>query len=378
MRKKKKILATSWHTGGANAITPVINELNMGKKIELVIIGHQYSKSVFDNFGIRYKTIESYGLKDVSLNSMGVILDEEKPDLIFTGSSPQDRNNKDVIEQNMTLAARFRKIPSLAVLDYWANYWQRVSDINSGERFKFLPDKLAIMDHYAKEAMLRENFPEEKLIITGNPYFDNLRKIAKNFDQSKKNYIRKKFNFDILIFYAGGPFKIDLNKYGYWYLDNVMLINEVIKELSNILNCGLVVNFHPRLSPNEREEINKYILNNGNGRIIVENDIRSQELILSSDIFATAFSTLAVEAILMKKPCISLQPNLKFTDEINVLTGRGIIPVAYTRENCVNLVKKAITNSKYLNNTLIKKASSFRVEPNATTSVVNLIYDTLK
>ena len=64
---KPKILATSWHPGGMNAIVPVIKRLNQQGKVNVVTVGHQYSEAILDSHGIGYKRISDYGLEDVSL-----------------------------------------------------------------------------------------------------------------------------------------------------------------------------------------------------------------------------------------------------------------------------------------------------------------------
>ena len=105
---KKKVLATSWHPGGANAIVPVIKKLQSDGKVNITVLGHQYSEAIYKAAGIPYNTLRTYGLKDVSEGSMAAILAQEIPDLVLTGTSVQDEENRDVIEQTITLAARKR------------------------------------------------------------------------------------------------------------------------------------------------------------------------------------------------------------------------------------------------------------------------------
>src|SRR3989338_2911345 len=104
----KKIIATSWHPGGANAIIPVIKRLQKEE--------------------------------GVSINSMTKLIKKIHPELILTGSSVQDKDTKDVIEQTLTLAATGREIKSLSVLDWYGNLWERYSnfyDENGNFRTEF-------------------------------------------------------------------------------------------------------------------------------------------------------------------------------------------------------------------------------------------------
>ena len=230
---KPKILATSWHPGGMNAIVPVIKRLNQQGKVNVVTVGHQYSEAILDSHGIGYKRISDYGLEDVSLESMASLLEQESPDLVLTGTSAQDENNKDVIEQTATLAGRNKGIPTVAVLDFWGNYSLRFNDIYSGEGFRFLPDKIAIMDQYAERDMLEEGFDKAGLIITGNPHFDDLEAKARRFTNQERIELRQQVGLDadIPFFYAANAWKKEKPNLGYWDLDNIQLVNEALREM---------------------------------------------------------------------------------------------------------------------------------------------------
>ena len=189
---KNKVIATSWHPGGANAIIPVIKRLQ--NDIEVEVIGHGFSEGVFKMAGIDYKTIVDYHINNISTNSMIQIVEEIHPQLVLTGSSIQDKDNRNVIEQTITLAARKKKIKSLSVMDWWGNLWEKFSDLydengrfreeiygkllppeytEKDGKFKFLPDKIGVMDSSIKMAMLEEGFDENRLVITGNPFLMN-------------------------------------------------------------------------------------------------------------------------------------------------------------------------------------------------------------
>ncbi len=378
----KKILATSWHPGGANAISPVIKLLRAEKKTEVVVIGYQFSEKIFQNDGIDYRTIESYGLKDISVDSMEKFLVRESPDLILIGTAAQDENNRDVIEQTITLAAKRKDVKSLAVLDFWGNYSLRFNDVYTGEEFKFLPDKIAIMDSYAERAMLKEGFQRDRLVITGSPDFDELENMAESFAEPEKQRIQSKIGLDVdmLIFYVANVWKKEVDKLGFWDLDNLKLINEVLSELPVGFEnkVGIVTKLHPRTPEEDSKEVNQYINQAPGGKIKLVADINPEELILSSDLVLTAYSTLGIKAVYMKKPCISIQPGLKTEDSLEILTKNEIIPVGYTKENCKSLINKAIKDKDYREQELIKKASNFKTDGKATERVKKLVYQLLE
>ena len=375
---KPKVLTVASHPGSANTISPVIRRLKEDSKLKVVAIGHKFAEKNFTDQNIPYKTINDYNLSDVSVSSMGKILEKESPDLVLTGTSTQDKNNSDVIEQTITLAAQRMNINSLAVLDFWGNYEDRFNDTYTGKHFKFLPTKIAIMDNYTKKDMLEECFPEDILVITGNPHFDNLESKARNFTETEKQNIRKQISpeSDLILFYASNAWRI--NNLGYWDLDNIQLINEVLNDLpeKQRKKTGLVTKLHPRIPEEDSKEINRYIKQNQNIRLIT--NIHPQELVLASNLTLTPFSTVGIEAVYMKKPCISIQPGLIREDYLSILTKNGIIPFGHTTEDCKSLIQKAILDTQYREIELINKASSFRTDGKATERVTDLVYSMLK
>lgn len=377
--KKQKVLATSWHPGGANSIVPVIKKLISENKVDVVVIGHQFSEKIFQNKDIDYKTIAHWGLEDVSLDSMIKLLQAESPNLVLTGTSAQDPNNKNVIEQTIALAAQKMGIKSLAVLDFWANYSLRFGDVSGAEKFKFLPDKIAIMDEIAEQSMLNEGFDKEKLVITGNPHFDDLAIKARTFSRAKKSAVRQKIGLCVesLIFYAANSWKNEYKEQGFWDLTIIDLINEVLESLPEKQRggTGLVVKLHPRTPADDRDEIKKYIEENSGRKIKIIENIDTREVALASDLVLVTYSTVGVEAVYMCKPCISLQPGLKGEDLL-IVSKHGIIPAGYTDEDCKKEVKKAILNKRYRKE-LLKRASSFKTDGKATQRVAELVYQML-
>jgi hypothetical protein len=398
---KKKVLATSWHTGGINAIIPVVKRISEEGRVDIVTIGHLNSENVLKDRGVSFKTVSDYGLSDVSVDSMERILDIEQPNLVLTGTSAQDAVNGDVVEQTVTLAANTRDIQSLAVLDYWANYSLRFNDIYTREKHRFLPDKIAIMDDLALQDMVAEGFNRDNLAITGNPHFDDLEGKARNFPDSEKRAIRDRLGFSgdfPFLFYAGGAFLEVKAQYGYWDQDILEIIVNSLSELPEKRQPYVALSLHPGvLDPAQKREDLPRLAEYINGiryekiklvlgkepwikidsqKYFVDPDLKSQKLAIVSDLTMTASSTLGIEAVYMGKPCVSLQPNLSSEVDPLVISRNGIIPVGYTPEFCRGIVLSAANPDDY--NHIIERAACFRTDGKATERVTNLVYDMLK
>jgi hypothetical protein len=89
----------------------------------------------------------------------------ESPDIFIAGTSAGDSPDKRIMQG-------IGKTPSLYVLDFWLNYWQRFSTPGKKD-FAHLPTRICVMDDIARDEMLAEGFPKECLVVTGNPHFDH-------------------------------------------------------------------------------------------------------------------------------------------------------------------------------------------------------------
>ena len=374
---KKKVIAASFHRGSANAISPVITELINEGKVDVVVVGYGPAQEAFRSFNIDYKAVDCYELEDISTDSMIQLLKIEKPSLVLTGAACQTPERKDVLEQTITLAAKNLGIKSLAVLDFWVEYRERFSDFFTDERFKFLPDKIAVMDNIAVEEMLSKGFSKEKLIVTGNPYFSELEKKAASFPEKERKALREKIslNCKLLVFYATTSFEREKDKLGYWDLDNIRIINEVLLNLPRE-KVGLAIGVHSRIPEEDLRKINQYV-GYSSQRIKVLDGVDGRELILVSDLVLVSESTIGVEAVLLGKPCLSLQPGLKKEDPL-IVSKLGIIPAGYTEDDCKREIERAILDKDHRERIIPMRYTDFRTDSKATERVVDLVYKMLQ
>lgn len=371
----KKVFAISWHPGGANAVAPADKRLMDEGKINVVTFGHEFSEPIFAKNGIPFKTLKDFGLDDVSADSMEKLLKLVNPNLVLTGTASQEGKGKDILEHTVIIAARRLKIPSLAILDFWdgtGNYYKRFTDERDDKKLVLLPDYLAIMDNVAKEEMLDEGFPEDRLIVTGQPYFDDLPEKAKLFTQEQRNEVRRKLGLkgNTLFFFGGNAFKDAVPYTGYWDLDIVRIIADSLPKLPDV---GAVARLHPRMPDFQKDEIRELIVGSGANMKLVS-DIDSQTLSLAADLTIVAFSTLGLEAVYMRRPCVSFQPGLTRDDQL-IVSGKGLIPAGYDAQTCKDLLVKAA--DPVWRQEMLKKSDSFTTDGKATDRVVGLVYSIL-
>src|SRR3989344_5478552 len=141
-RKKggMKVLFSANDAGGANAIAPVIASL-AGKGAELHGALSGPAQDIFAASGIPFTAGFS-----------------ASPEIFVAGTSAGDTPDKRIMRE-------LTGTPSLYVLDFWLNYWQRFSTTGKKD-FAYLPTRICVMDEIAKGEMIAEGFPPERLIVT--------------------------------------------------------------------------------------------------------------------------------------------------------------------------------------------------------------------
>ena len=82
------------------------------------------------------------------------------------------------LEKNLIYHLKKINVPIISPIDTWNFFKFRFSPVEKeklGEELSFLPDFVLVVDSYAKEQAIKEGIPEEIIVITGNPHFENLR-----------------------------------------------------------------------------------------------------------------------------------------------------------------------------------------------------------
>jgi hypothetical protein len=71
-------------------------------------------------------------------------------------------------ERAILAGALERRLPVLAVLDFWSNYRTRFNSIEPAD----LPDAIAVMDDVSRRDMVALGFPADRVRVTGQPAYD--------------------------------------------------------------------------------------------------------------------------------------------------------------------------------------------------------------
>ncbi|MBU1145315.1 MAG: CDP-glycerol glycerophosphotransferase family protein [Firmicutes bacterium] len=342
----KKILAIAHQYGGANVLSPVIRELKYNYDIRIKTLGYNYSAVSFKKSRINFddpRKIYDFYDDNSLMQTAKRIIKIEKPDLLLCGTS--DGFN---LEKALVLASRELQVCSIGILDNWTNLGLRFNEDDLGVDLIYLPDKLAVMDQFVKENILKFGVKNENIIVTGNPYFDEIINYQ-NVESSKS--VRTELllkDDDFIITFFSEPHSIDYGTdnsnllfKGFTEKDVLKGIVYCIKKLNNYLskNIVLLIKLHPK-------EDGKFILDEVENSMIRYRFLKEfdqRKLILASDIVIGIESIVLMESVILGKPTISFQPGLVGEDNLfsNLL---GITKPIYRTDELLIYMKHLLNN----------------------------------
>lgn len=354
-KRKLKVASFCSHTGGANVILPVVRRLLSDGLVDVSSYCSHPATEVFDRERVPYVSAD------------GLSMDIERYDLFILGEGVSDEGLS--LEQQAIIEGKDKDIFCLSVSDFWTGRTKYYSSDQG--RLDILPDKIGVIDDIQRSIMRAEGFPEDLLEITGSPYFESLVESAEGLGDRIITGIRQKYlgGNDVLVFYAGQLEAFRREEYGFYDVD----VLNVLDDCSERLDFSVVVKPHPSATARHIEELSDFFDRSRLPAVLTRSE-ESYKLCLASDLVVTPFSTVGVEALVLGRPVLSLQPGLSTSDNYGFLASRDIVPVGYTRKQCRYLVERALTDKRYLKES--SRDDLVRgMNHDATESVVSRIYE---
>lgn len=332
----KKILLMARDPGGANTIIPLVPALQK-KGYQVLLYGKDAALVRYRQFSFAGIDIDGQ-MSTIDISSWLTLLAFEKPDFIITGTSGDDFS-----ERYLWKAASVAGIKAFAILDQWINYGIRFSAYRPSEldqyeqerEHPYLPDNILVMDEEARNQLALEGIAPERVIISGQPYFDLLLAEKKRINYEKRSILRQKMGIapeDFLLTFISEPLSYDYTQdeqgesyYGY---DEKSICKQILRAVNEIAiltehKIHFLVKQHPRESSQNYQDI---VEQNRDGpvKLRIEKEIDSWSLLLSSDLLCGMSSMLLLESILLRRPTISVQIGLK-RDNPFILDKKGIL-----------------------------------------------------
>ncbi|MSQ13341.1 MAG: hypothetical protein EXR47_04260 [Dehalococcoidia bacterium] len=349
-RPLPRLLVAAQDPGGANAIAPVARRLLEEGRVELRVAGVRWAAAAFRSWELPPLTLPAdlehlpatWEAMDAAAQ---LLLDAFPADGLLLGTSWGPS-----IEKALTRWGFSQGVPAVAVLDAWANYAERFRGPGPEQRMEFLPDRIAIMDDWARREMLALGFPKERLVVTGQPALDLLAGSAGSDEETRRRAEARRqlgvaagakvvafFSQPISALYGSDP-----SSPAYLGYDE----QTVLRDLAQVIGAlpqehsapfVLLVKPHPKEAAGEMQ---RYLAST-KGASITDPQTSPQALLHAADVVVGMSSILLVESYLMGKPTISYQPGLRLEDPL-VLTRAGVLPRADTVDGLRAQLKNAL------------------------------------
>lgn len=257
-----KILVSAQDPGGTNSVLPVATEL--------IRLGHEV---VAEAEGVAR---DMFTTRSISLGTFS------DPAVVLLGTSGGES-----VEKRVTRDMR-SKAPTVAVLDFWSNYWQRFSSAGVKD-FAYLPDLICVMDEIAKEEMIAEGFPPEKIVVTGNPHFDHFAETITRDTEDKKR-----------ILFISQPMRMDGDMPGFTPPD----VDEytILETLRDFLPIGhtLFIRLHPR---DVADKYDVYL----SDRVCLAPEATLEEALSASGLIIGVATPVLIQAVAAGKKALSYE-----------------------------------------------------------------------
>ncbi len=307
--------------GGTNAVVPLIEPLRT-RGNEVVVYGKDAALSIYRRLSMDCTDIRD-AIPSGTEEETGKFVRKLGPDLIVTGTSSED-----FTERHLWKAAEKAGIASFAVLDQWTNYRLRLipegdDPVNAGakERELILPSFFFIMDEFARKEMCAMGIDREKLVVTGQPFFDYIRKTGNRFAAPENEKLRRELTGDqsgLIFVFASQPIASIHRQNGmaedFWgYTEKTVLksVTACLGKLTDELatKVTLVIRLHPKDQPDAYRDVLSTCPKSINP--IVDRETDSSLLLKAADLIIGMFSMVLLEAAILKRRFISVQIGLK-------------------------------------------------------------------
>lgn len=281
---------------------------------KVIVLGYGLGADRFFQKNITYTTIEPVSEHDMHL------LIAYQPDLIVTSATSLPE--RDMSEKNLWRHARVLGIPTLAFLDQWQNYAVRFSGASDSERLAYLPDYINCINETGKSDMISLGFSPKILIEFGHPYLSSLNHIAASIDKAA---VRERLDVELkqpVALFVSEPIREYFGEIrGYDQFDALRIFMEMVSSSS--------VSYRPliKLHPKDVQEGYDRILHEYSELqpVIIRTQANPVECVEIADCVFGMSSILLIEAFVLGKPVVSIQPGLIVEDPM-VLSRIGHIP----------------------------------------------------
>jgi glycosyltransferase involved in cell wall biosynthesis len=274
-------------------------------------------------------------------------------------------------------AARLNGIPTLAIqhgiigprhIGYYHKK-EEMSRNTAKENHCIIPDKTAVNGAYYKNILIRMgSYPPSSVAVTGQPKYDVLAFADKIYKKERVCSLLKLDPNKKLIVFASQPDSPQANE---------LLFRSIFQAVKKIPGAQLVIKLHP----NEYDSsLHERVAREAGVNAVIVKDIDLFELLHACDLMLTLSSTVAIEAMILDKPVITV--NLTNAPDAMPFAESGAAIGVYKREDIYPAINKALKNKQVRRNLQLRRKkfvynNAFKIDGQASGRVINLIKEML-
>lgn len=306
---KVKVMTVCGDAGGAAAVAPVAALLRSEQRVQVRSAVYRQAVDVWTRHQLDHE-VWPENLTDAQLKMMA-----GESDILLLGTSVNG------LDYERRLGALFPD-RSVAVLDFWSNYAARFQMPGGVLR---QPALTCVMDEQARTDLVAEGFEAARLVVTGQPAFDELPRFRSDFTAEKVRAFRAGLGLkdgDLLVVFASQPLaelyeRLELRARhpGYDQHSVLRLLVAELEALAQESKRGLflLVRPHPRENSAALAWVEQHA---GVLKTCVSGAGDSRACAVSADLVCGMTSVLLVESCYLGCPTVSVQPGLVGPDTL--------------------------------------------------------------
>ncbi len=243
----------------------------------------------------------------------------------------------------LVIAAKLENIFTLAfqhgiISPYHEGYLYVKNEISTSSfiepLYNQIPSVTAVYGKYYKELLTKiSSYPENSVVVTGQPRYDFLTNIDKIY--SKKKFMEKHSipqNHKIITWLT--------QSHGLSEDENISNLNAVFETLKHMKNISLIIKQHPGEEDIHTKKIQEYLSKYNTNVIFVPKNSDTYELLFDSDVVITKDSTTGMEAVALNKPLIVL--NLSGKPDLVEYVSEGVALGVYNKNDLKTTIEKLL------------------------------------
>lgn len=306
MRTPLQVVAGLQEAGSANALLPVLRELQAREEFELRTIARGAALQILDSYGIGVIDIDMPGEGDAVAHLSRLVAGPPSVDIVLTGSCWGPGLDKDLIQLSIE-----HGIPSVVLLDMWSHYAERFSDPATGVT-NLVPTRVLVMDEEARRAVTNIGIAEGRVVVTGHPGLEELL-VGEGRSETERlaAALRARWSDgEPVVLFASEIFSRDFPAGSPWYCgyteeDALDDLAAVVRQLERDIDCriSLVVKLHPE------EYGENYAMGPLAAEVVREtSDDPARVAIAAADVVVGMSSMMLIEAAVWGQPAFSYRP----------------------------------------------------------------------